>query len=132
MRWPSPSNSSPVRRLGFFTHPDAGAALDCVLGKAGVHGVPQRGIHDRLVFAGKGLILVDGLPTVNPVLQHHVERASADRLATPAPPRSAGPAFAGDAVGFELRRQEPHRAERCIAAEDGRTVSAALSTTISF
>jgi hypothetical protein len=32
-------------------HPSAGAALDRVLGKTGLHGIPQRGIDNRLVLA---------------------------------------------------------------------------------
>src|SRR5205807_9001753 len=72
----------------------------------------------RLVLAGVALVLVDDLAAVAPVLQYQVERAAADRPAAPAPARSAGPAFAGDAVGFELRLQEPHRAKRGITAED--------------
>src|SRR6266849_5456649 len=99
-------------------NPNAGAALGGVLRESGVHGVPQCGVDDRLVFAGIGLILVDGLAAINPVLQYQVERAATDRLATPVLARSAGPAFAGDAAGFELGLQEPHRAERDVAPED--------------
>src|SRR6266851_5538366 len=99
-------------------HPNTGAALDRVLGKAGLHRIPQRGVDDRRVLARVGLVLVYDLAAIDPVLQYQVERAAADRLAAPAPARSAGPALAGDAVGFELRLQESHRADYGIAAED--------------
>jgi len=49
-------------------------------------------------------------------------RAAADRLAAPGLARSTGPAFAGDAVRFELRLQQPHRAEfgtSCEAQDSG-------------
>src|SRR5205807_2772153 len=88
-------------------HSNAGTALNHVLGKAGLHRIPQRGVDDPLVLAGIALVLVDDLAAVDPVLQYQVERAAGERLAAPAPARSAGPALAGNAVGFELRLQEP-------------------------
>src|SRR5260370_37047283 len=64
------------------------------------------------------MVLVHDLAAVDPVLQYQVERAAPDRHAAPAPARSTGPALAGDAVGFELRLQQPHRADCGVALED--------------
>jgi hypothetical protein len=83
-------------------HPNAGAARDCVLGKAGLHGIPQRGVDDRLVLAGVGLVPVGDLPAIDPVLQDQVERAAPERLAAPAPPRGTCPTFAGDPLRVEF------------------------------
>src|SRR4030088_3164291 len=70
------------------------------------------------MLAGIALVLVHDLATVDPVLQYQVERATGERLAAPASARGTGPAFAGDAVRFELRLQQPHRAELGITLED--------------
>src|SRR5579862_7123090 len=97
--------------------PSAGAALDRVLGKTGLRGIPQRSIDDRAVLARIGLILVDDLPAIEPVLEDQVERAAADWLAAPAPSRCAGPGLTGNAISFEFGLQQPDRAERGIATE---------------
>jgi len=57
------------------------------------------------VLAGIGLILMGDLAAIEAVLQDQVERAAADRLATPAPARIADPAFAGDTARVEFLLQ---------------------------
>src|SRR5712671_6517333 len=99
-------------------HPSAGAAVDRVLGKAGLHGVPQCGVDDRFVLAGVTLVLMHDLAAIDPVLQHQIEGATGERLATPAAARGARPPLAADAASFELLLQQTHRAEGSIALED--------------
>src|SRR5215469_6721533 len=70
------------------------------------------------MFAGIERILMDDLTAVDPVLQHPIKRTSAKRLAAPPSARSTGPAFAGDALRLEFSFEQPHRAERGVAAED--------------
>ena len=54
-----------------------------------MHLVPERLVDDRLVLAGIGRALVDGLADVDPVVEQLVEIALVDRLA----------ALVGDALG---------------------------------
>ena len=70
------------------------------------------------MLAAIGLILVGDVAAIEAVPQDQVERAAADRLATPAPARSADPALAGDTAREEFLLQQPHRAELGIAAEN--------------
>src|SRR4030088_2081176 len=99
-------------------HPNTGAALDCVLGKAGLHGIPRRGVDDRFVLARVALVFVDDLAAIDPVLQHQIEGATGERLATPAAARGARPPLAADAASFELFLPQTHPAEGSIALED--------------
>src|SRR5207237_1355127 len=49
---------------------------------------------------------------------HPIKCASGERLAAPMPAGAARPTLAADAGGIELLFEEPHRAERSVAAED--------------
>src|SRR5690242_18538105 len=64
------------------------------------------------------LVLVDDLATIDPVLQHRVERTARRRLATPTAATRANPCFAADAGRGERLLQQPYRAQRGVAAED--------------
>ena len=75
---------------------------------------------------------LDSLAAIEPILQCEVERAAADRLAAPAPTRSADPALAGNAASGEFLLQRPHRAELGISAKYVSDVSASGSTMTSF
>src|SRR4029077_18669512 len=65
-----------------------------------------------------GLLLVDDLASIDPVLQHQIERAAREWLAAAQATRCAGPQPALDAAGGELVLQQPDRAEFGIAAKN--------------
>src|SRR4029077_17025566 len=75
-------------------------------------------IDDRRVLTRMGLLLVDDLASIDPVLQHQIERAAGEWLAAARGPRGARPQLAPDAAGAELVLQQPDRAEFSIAAKD--------------
>ena len=83
--------------------------LDCI---------PPRLIDDWLVFAGIGLLIVNNLTQIDAVLQHQVERAAREWLATRDAARGARPQFDLNAPGVELVLQQPDRAEFDIAAKN--------------
>src|SRR5207247_2212809 len=82
--------------------PFARVALGEVDGKLRLNRIPQRLLDDRRVVARIGLFLVNDLAPIDAVLQHQVERAAREWLATPEATRSARPGFALDAPGFEF------------------------------
>src|ERR1700730_2684507 len=92
--------------------------LGGVAGKLRLNRIPQRLIDDRRVAARMGLLLVNDLAPVNAVLQHQVERAAREWLATRDAARGTRPQLALDAPGFQLVLQPPDRAEFGIAAKD--------------
>ncbi len=98
--------------------PLARSTLNRVGGKLGLHRVPKRRVDDRLVFGGIGLLLVDDLAAVDPVLQHQIEGAAGERLPAPAAARGARPLLAPDARRLELLLEQPDGAERRITPED--------------
>src|SRR5262249_46532982 len=63
------------------------------------------------VFGGMGLSLVNDLAAIGAVPQHQVERAAREWLVADHPTCGTRPRLAVDAVGCELRLQQPHRAE---------------------
>src|ERR1700752_3302729 len=65
-----------------------------------------------------GLSLVSDLAEIGAVPQHQVERPAREWLFADQATRSAGPRLAFPAVGFELRLQQPNRAEFGMAAKD--------------
>src|SRR6267142_668484 len=65
-----------------------------------------------------GLLLVDDLASVDPVLQHQIERAAREWLAAAQATRCARPQLAPNAAGVELVLQQPDRAEFGIAAKN--------------
>src|ERR1700757_1245324 len=65
-----------------------------------------------------GLLLVDDLASMDPVLQHQIERAAGEWLAAAQTTRCARPQLALDAVGVQLVLQQPDRAEFGITAKD--------------
>src|SRR6266446_5630911 len=65
-----------------------------------------------------GLLLMDDLASIDPVLKHQIERASGEWLAAAQATRCAGPQRALDAAGVELVLQQPDRAEFGIAAKN--------------
>src|SRR5438309_128026 len=93
-------------------------ALGCVAGKLRLHGIPERLIDNRLMFAKMGLLVVDDLAPVNAVLQHQIERTAGKWLATRDAARGARPQLALDAQGLQLVSQPPDRAEFGIAAKN--------------
>src|SRR3954468_22553317 len=64
------------------------------------------------------LVLVHDVAAIDPVLQHQVERASADRLAAPATAGAAGPSLAEHSLELQLVPEQTHRAQHAIAPED--------------
>src|ERR1700722_806773 len=93
-------------------------ALGGVAGKLRLHGIPERLIDNRLVFAKMGLLVVDDLAPIDAVLQHQVERTAGEWLATRDAARAARPQFALDVAGFQLVLQQSDRAEFGVAAKD--------------
>src|ERR1700758_3426715 len=65
-----------------------------------------------------GLLLVDDLASIDPVLKHQIECAAGEWLAATQATRCARPQLAPDAVGVELVLQQPDRAAFGIAAKD--------------
>src|SRR5882762_3796460 len=65
-----------------------------------------------------GLLLVDDLAAIDPVLQHQIKLAAGKWLAASPATRCARPQPAVDAAGVELVLQQPDRAEFGIAAKD--------------
>src|SRR5437762_13880430 len=89
--------------------------LGGVAGKLRLNRIPQRLIDDRPVLPRMGLRLVDDLASIDPVLQHRIERAAREWLAASQATRCARPQRALDAAGVELLLQQPDRAECGIA-----------------
>ena len=56
-------------------------SVNAVSGEDGLDIVPKRLIDDGLMLAWIALALVDDFTTINPVLQHQVERTAGERLA---------------------------------------------------
>src|ERR1700682_6777956 len=57
-------------------------ALGGVAGQLRLHGIPERLIDNRRALAKMGLSVVNDLASINSVLQHQVERAAGEWLAT--------------------------------------------------
>src|SRR5262249_13409207 len=64
------------------------------------------------------LALVNDVAAIGAVPQHQVERPAREWLAVDHPTRGTRPRLAFSSLGFELRLQQPHRAEFGIAAKD--------------
>src|SRR3954453_12647631 len=96
----------------------AGVPLGGIAGKLCLSRIPQRLIDDRRVLTRMGLLLVNDLAAIDPVLQHQIERAAGEWLAAAQATRCARPQPALDAAGVELLLQQPDRAELGIAAKD--------------
>src|SRR5947208_12188914 len=84
--------------------------LGGVANKLCLNRIPQRLIDDRRVLTRMGLLLVDNLASIDPVLQHQIERAAREWLAAAQATRCARPQLAPDAAGVELVLQQPDRA----------------------
>src|SRR5260370_24087460 len=80
-------------------------ALGGVAGKLRLHGIPERLIDNRLVFAKMGLLVVDNLAPIDAGLQHQIERAAGEWLTTRDAARGARPQFSFDLAGFQLLLQ---------------------------
>src|ERR1700738_1665863 len=93
--------------------------LGGVAGKLCLNRIPQRLIDDRRVLTRMGLLLVDDLASIDPVLKHQIERAAGEWLAASQATRCAGPQLAVDAAGVELVLQQPDRVGVGLAGEDG-------------
>src|SRR6266446_10197349 len=65
-----------------------------------------------------GLLIVDDLASIDPVLQHQIQRAAREWLAAAQATRCARPQPALNAAGVELVLQQPDRAEFGIAPKD--------------
>src|SRR5207253_9842212 len=95
----------------------AGVPLGGVAGQLCLNRIPQRLIDDRRVLTRMGLPLVDDLASIDPVLQHQIERAAGEWLAAAQATRCACPKFAPNSAGVQLVLQQPDRAEFGIAAK---------------
>src|SRR5205085_4354718 len=96
----------------------AGVALGGIGGELRLDRIPERLIDDRRVFAKIRLLVVNDLAPVNAVLQHQVERAAGEWLATRDAARGARSQPALDAPGFQLVLQQSDGAEFGIAAKN--------------
>src|SRR5437899_8310054 len=92
--------------------------LGGIAGKLCLNRIPQRLIDDRRVLTRMGLLLVDDLASIDPVLQHQIQRAADEWLAAAQATRCARPQPALNAAGVELGLQQPDRAEFGIAAKN--------------
>src|SRR6266850_5744614 len=92
--------------------------LGGVAGQLCLNRIPQRLIDDRRVLTRMGLLLVDDLASIDPVLKHQIKRAAREWLAASQATRCARPELALDAAGVELVLQQPDRAEFGITAKD--------------
>src|SRR5213596_1344432 len=101
-----------------LTMSSACVPLGGVAGQLCLNRIPQRLIDDRRMLTRMGLLLVDDLAAIDPVLQHQIERTAGEWLAAPPATRCAGPQFALDAAGVQLVLQQPDRAEFGIAAKN--------------
>src|SRR6267143_6247954 len=101
-----------------LTMSSACVPLGGVAGQLCLNRIPQRLIDNRRVLTRMGLLLVDDLASINPVLQHQIERATREWLAASRATRCAGAQLAVDAAGVELVLQQPDRAAFGIAAEN--------------
>src|SRR4029077_254839 len=90
--------------------------LGGVAGQLCLDRIPQRLIDDRRVLTGMGLLLVDDLASIDPILQHQIERTAGEWLAASPETRCARPQLALDAAGVQLVLQQPDRTEVGIAA----------------
>src|SRR5882672_6007940 len=93
-------------------------ALGGVAGKLCLNRIPQRLIDDWRVLTRMGLLLVDDLASIDPVLKHQIECAAGEWLAASQATRCARPQLAPDAAGVELVLQQPDRAEFGMAAKN--------------
>src|ERR1700731_928663 len=91
-------------------------ALGGVAGKLRLHGIPERLIDNRLVFAKMALLVVDDLAAIDAVLQHQVERTAGEWLATRDAARAARPQFALDVAGFHFVARISSRAKSAPAS----------------
>src|SRR5438132_5478520 len=101
-----------------LTMSSACVPLGGVAGELCLNRIPQRLIDDRRVLTRMGLLLVDDLASIDPVLQHQIERAAREWLAAAQATRGARPQLALDAAGVEFVLQQPDRAEFGIAAKN--------------
>src|SRR4029077_15224855 len=90
-----------------LTMSSACVLLGGVAGTLCLNRIPQRLIDDRRVLTGMGLLLVDDLASIDPVLQHQIERAPGEWLAAAQAPRCGRPKLALDAAGLQLVLQQP-------------------------
>ena len=113
--------------LGIKQHPGeqarllsacGGVALGGIAGEPHLNRIPQRRVDDWRVFARMGLSLVNDLAMIGAVPQHQVERPAREWFAADHPARRTRPRLAFPSLRFELRLQQPHRAEFGIAAKD--------------
>ena len=96
----------------------SGGSVDAVLGQDGLDLVPERLVDDGLMLARIALALVDDLATIDPVLQHQVERTASQRLAAIATAIGCRPDLADDAGGIKVLLQFPDRLEFGVTPED--------------
>src|SRR5438034_8608434 len=78
----------------WLTMSSACVPLGGVAGQLCLNRIPQRLIDDRRVLTRMGLPLVDDLASINPVLQHQIERAAGEWFAAAQATRCACPQFA--------------------------------------
>src|SRR6266446_3117543 len=101
-----------------LTMSSACVPLGGVAGQLCLNRIPQRLIDDRPVLTRMGLVLVDNLASIDPVLKHQIEPAAREWLAAAQATRCARPQLALDAAGVQLVLQQPDRAEFGIAAKN--------------
>src|ERR1700738_3136751 len=76
--------------------------LGGVAGQLCLNRIPPRLLDDRRALPRMGLLLVDDLASIDPVLQHQIERAAGEWFATSQATRCARPQPALDAAGVQL------------------------------
>src|SRR5271156_5027898 len=99
----------------------AGLALgsvDAVLGEYGLDVAPMRLIDDGLMLARIAFALMDDFPTINPVLQHQVERTAGEWLAAIWAAIGGRPDFADNAGAIEILLQSADRPEFDVTPKD--------------
>src|SRR5438067_12688164 len=74
-----------------LTMSSACVPLGGVAGQLCLNRIPQRLIDDRRVLTWMGLLLVDDLASIDPVLQHQIERAAREWLGGAQTTRCARP-----------------------------------------
>src|ERR1700724_340505 len=93
-------------------------ALGGVAGKLRLHGIPERLIDNRLVFAKMALLVVDDLAPIDAVLQHQVERTAGEWLATRDAAPGLAPQFSFGVGGVPLVPLQSDRTEFGVAAKN--------------
>ena len=94
------------------------APLDPMFLELTLHLGPELLLDDRRMFAGKGLVLVDGLSAIERILQHQIQRPARKPLAAIGTAVGRHASLAHEAAGRQIVSQGTHRPEFEIAPKD--------------